>query len=147
MKGLLASPMPMLNSLRNEMDRIFDRAWDGGLELPRFGEYAPTVDLSETDEAISVRVEVPGIEPNDIHVQLQGQSLTIRGEKRRETQKSGERFYRTEREYGTFVRVLQLPCAVREDKVSAVFKNGLLTVTLAKVPEAAGTTIPVRAAS
>ena len=112
MKGSLSSPMPMLNSLKSEMDRIFDRAWDGGLELPRFGEYAPTVDLSETDDAISVRVEVPGIEPTDIHVQLQGQSLTIRGEKRRETQKSGERFYRTEREYGTFVRVLQLPCAV-----------------------------------
>jgi HSP20 family protein len=77
-------------------------------------------------------------------VQLKGQLLTVRGEKLQDTTRKDESFYRVERAYGSFVRTLQLPTSVREDKVNATFKNGLLTITLTKVPEAVGTTIPIK---
>lgn len=138
-------PTPVLASLRKEMDRLFERAWDSDFDLPTLGEWTPVLDLSEADDAISVRMEIPGIEPKDIHVTLKDQVLTIRGEKKREVERKDERFYRLERNYGSFVRTLTLPTSVREDKVNATFKNGVLTIQLMKVPEQAGTTIPVKA--
>jgi HSP20 family protein len=135
---------PMLTSFRKEMDRLFERAFDQDFELPTVGGWAPPLDLSETNEMIMVRMEVPGIDPKDIHVQLKSHVLTIRGEKVREQERKDESYYRAERTYGSFVRTLQLPSSVREDKVNATFKNGLLTVTLTKVAEEVGTTIPIK---
>jgi HSP20 family protein len=140
----LMTPSPVMTSLRNEMDRLFERVLDGDFEaLPPQG-WSPALDLSETEEAITIRMEVPGIDPKDIRVQLKGPILTVRGEKRREGDPRKERMYRSERIYGSFLRVLQLPYEVREDNVTAVFKHGLLTISLLKRPESAGTTIPVR---
>ena len=135
---------PMLSSFRKEMDRLFERAFDQDFELPTLGGWAPPLDLSETNEMVVVRMEVPGIDPKDIHVQLKGAVLTVRGDKVRENERKDESYYRVERSYGSFVRTLQLPSSVREDKVNATFKNGLLTITLTKVPEAVGTTIPIK---
>lgn len=143
MSLLLTAPMPALASLRKEMDRLFERAFDGE-DLPSFADWVPPLDLSETEESITLKMEIPGIEPKDINVNLQGQLLTIRGEKRRELEHKDERFYRVERGYGSFARTIQLPTVVREEKVNATFKNGLLTVVLTKVPEAIGTTIPIK---
>lgn len=135
---------PMLTSLRKEMDRLFERAFEPDFELPSLGTWAPPLDLSETNEMVIARMEVPGIDPKDIQVQLKGQLLSVRGEKLQDTTRKDESFYRVERSYGSFVRTLQLPASVREDKVNATFKNGVLTITLTKVPEAVGTTIPIK---
>lgn len=135
---------PMLTSFRKEMDRLFERAFDQDFELPSLRGWNPPLDLSETNEMIVVRLEVPGIDPKDIQVQLKGQVLTVRGEKIREQEKKDESYFRAEREYGSFIRTLQLPTSVREDKVNATFKHGLLTITLTKVAEAVGTTIPIK---
>ena len=140
----LMTPAPTLASLRKEMGRLFDRAFENDLDLPSLGDWAPPLDLSETEDGIVLRMEVPGIDPKDIQVNLKGDLLTVRGEKRREEEKKDESYYRTERMYGSFVRTLQLPAGVREDKVNATFKNGLLTIHLAKLPEAVGTAIPIR---
>jgi HSP20 family protein len=135
---------PMLTSLRKEMDRLFERTFDQDFDLPMLGAWAPPLDLSETNEMVIARMEVPGIDPKDIQVQLKGQLLTVRGEKLQDTSRKDESFYRVERAYGSFVRTLQLPASVREDKVNATFKNGVLTITLTKIPEAVGTTIPIK---
>src|SRR5580765_5069159 len=81
---------PMLTSFRKEMDRLFERAFDKDFELPTLGTWAPLLDLSETNEMVIVRVEVPGIDPKDIQVQLKGQLLTVRGEKFQDTTRKDE---------------------------------------------------------
>jgi HSP20 family protein len=88
------------------------------------------------------------MEQKDIGVELEGEMLTIKGEKQQEKEEKeekGEKFHRLERSWGAFRRTFRLPAAVEGGKVAATFKNGLLTVTLPKAPGAKGTTIPVKA--
>jgi HSP20 family protein len=144
MKAL--TPWTGLVTLKQEMDRLFDRFWERDFpELPSVREWSPRLDFSETKDALIVKMEVPGIEPKEIQVSLQDQVLTIKGEKEQEKEEKDEHYYRAERSYGAFQRSLHLPAAVDGEKVTARFKNGLLTVTLPKAPAAKGTTIPVKA--
>jgi HSP20 family protein len=129
------------------MDRLFDRFLElGWPKLPELGEWEPTLDLSETKDAVIVKAELPGVEPKDIAVSLQEGTLTIKGEKEAEKEEKDKRYHRVERSYGAFFRSIRLPAAVDAGKVTAAFKDGVLTVTLPKLPEAKGTTIPVKAA-
>lgn len=144
MKALV--PTEGLSTLRKEMDRLFERFWD--LEptfLPAsIGEFIPPLDLGETKDELIARIEVPGIEPKEIEVSLQDQVLIVKGEKRQEKGEREEHLYRSERSVGTFVRTLRLPAPVDAGKVTAVFKNGLLTITLPKIPSARTATIPIQ---
>jgi HSP20 family protein len=134
-------------NLRREMDRLFERFFEPGWppELPTIGEWAPSLDVSETKDSVVVKMEVPGIEAKDISVSLQENGLTVKGEKKQETADKDERYHRVERSYGAFTRTVRLPAAVDGSKVAAGFKNGLLTVTLPKAAGAKDTTIPVKA--
>jgi HSP20 family protein len=137
-----------MTSLRREMDRLFERFFDsepgwGALEVG--GEWAPKVDLSETKDAYVLRAEIPGVEQKDVQVALQEQLLTIKGEKSKEKEEKDEHYHRMERSYGAFTRAMRLPAAVEASKVTASFKDGVLTVTLPKTPAAKGTTIPIKA--
>lgn len=140
------APWRGMETLRQEMDRLFDRffepRWD---EFEAVGEWAPKLDFSETKDAYVVKAEVPGVEQKDISVQLQNQTLTIKGEKHKEKEEKEEKYHRVERSWGAFTRTLALPMGVEIDKVSATFKDGLLTIKLPKAPGAKGTTIPVKA--
>ena len=132
-------------SLRKEMDRLFEPFGDWELrDLPAMADWSPSLDMSETKDAFAVKVEVPGMEPADIHVALDNQVLTIKGEKRQEKESKEEHFYRMERSYGAFARTVRLPAAVDGSHATAGFKNGVLTVTLPKAPGAKGTQIPVK---
>ena len=138
--------------LKREMDRLFDRFPMGQFEFgpkwedfPALGEWAPSLDLSETKEALVVKLEIPGMDPADIQISLQENLLTVKGEKKQEKDEKDERFHRVERAYGAFTRTVRLPVAVDGSKVVAGFKNGLLTVTLPKTPAAKGTVIPIKA--
>jgi HSP20 family protein len=128
------------------MDRLFDRflepAWS---EMPTLGDWSPTVDVSEDKDAVTVKAELPGVEQKDIAVSLQDGVLSIKGEKRAEKEEKDKRYHRVERSYGAFYRSIQLPSTVDTGKVSATFKDGVVTITLPKAPEAKGTTIPVKA--
>ncbi|MBI4637920.1 MAG: Hsp20/alpha crystallin family protein [Candidatus Rokubacteria bacterium] len=141
------APWTGMTSLRQEMDRLFERffepRWDA---IEAVGEWAPKVDLSETKDAVIVKAEIPGVEQKDLHVTFQEQVLTIKGEKQQEKEEKDERFHRVERSCGAFARSMRLPAAVDGEKVTASFKDGLLTVTLPKAPAAKGTTIPIKAA-
>src|SRR6266545_70812 len=124
-------------SVRQEMEKLFERFADSKLdEFPATGEWAPSMDVSETKDAVMVKAEVPGMDPKDIHISLQEQL---------EKEEKEHRYYRTERVYGAFTRSVRLPVAVDGSRVTASFKNGLLTVTLPKTAAAKGTTIPIKA--
>jgi HSP20 family protein len=135
-------PETGMTSFRKEMDRLLDRLWDGD-EIPAGVAWSPKVDFTETKESITVRAEVPGIEPKDVQLMLENGILTLRGEKRQETEQKDERFYRMERSYGSFARSLRLPANVDASKATAVFKNGVLTVMMPKTAEARGKAIPI----
>jgi len=131
--------------LKKEMDRLFDRIWETDLPSPAvFGEWTPVIDVLEAKDELIVKVEVPGIEPKEINVQLADQTLTITGEKKVEKEEKEEKFYRMERSMGGFSRIVRLPTPVDTSKVTAAFKHGLLTITLPKTKEVKGTSIPIK---
>jgi len=95
----------------------------------------PRVDIVETEKDIKVSAEIPGMDEKDIRVQLNGDVLTISGEKSSEHEEKEGQYHRMERTYGSFRRDLQLPTDVDGDKVEAVFSRGVLTITLPKPTE------------
>jgi len=135
-------------NLQKDMERLSDRMGMAEWELPAMrtlGDFTPTLDFAENKDAFVVKAEIPGMDPQDITVALENQMLTLKGEKRLEKEEKDEHYHRMERTYGTFARTVRLPIAVDGSKVTAAFKNGLLTVTLPKAPGAKGSTIPVKA--
>ncbi|MGD2063822.1 MAG: Hsp20/alpha crystallin family protein [Nitrospirota bacterium] len=132
------------HSLHREMDRLFDDFLHGFELAPWMGDrwptmsrgYAPQVDVAETDTEVIVTAELPGMEEKDIDVALAHGNLALKGEKREEKESKERGYYRSERSYGSFARTIPLPCEVEEDKVSATFKKGVLTISLPKTPEA-----------
>ena len=123
------------------MDRLFNEAlrdWFGQWASPEeVGDqiWHPTVDIKETDEELTLMVDLPGLEKKDVQLSLENNVLTIKGERRFEHEEK-ENFYRLERAYGVFSRTFTLPRNVKADAVDASFKNGVLTVSLPKVEEA-----------
>jgi len=134
-----------LAGLQQEVNRLFDSVWHGDLDVGTlFGRgWAPALDVAETDEAVIVKAEVPGIDAKDLEVTLTGGVLTIKGEKRDDTEERTERQHRVERTYGAFSRSIDVPQEVDPDQVKAECKDGVLTVTLLKKPEAKGRQIEI----
>lgn len=125
-------------SLHREMNRLFDDVFRG-FDLPDIGGRRgmsgwPAVEATETDQEFRVCAELPGLQEKDVEVTVQDGILTLRGERKSETEDK-ERGY-SERYYGRFERRIGLPSAVQEDQAHAEFKDGLLTVTLPKSQEA-----------
>jgi|SRR5215813_4306448 len=140
-------PWTGMTGLRKEMDRLFDRFGEPGwMEMPTLGEWEPKIDVSETKDAVTVKAEVPGVDPKDITLALENGVLTLKGEKEEEKEERDKRYHRVERAYGAFARALRLPATVDPGKVTATFKDGVLTVTMPKTEEAKGTMIPIKAA-
>jgi HSP20 family protein len=122
--------------LRTEVDRLFEGF---PFRLPRLklGRFAmaPALEMSETDKAYKITAELPGMEPENVDVTFDDGVLRIAGEKK-EQREENERGYRlSERSYGAFERLIELPAAADPGKIDAKFKNGVLTVTIAKNSE------------
>lgn len=129
-------PFKELASLREEMDRIWSRFFGEWPSTESFrGEWAPSLDVSETKDNIVVRAEVPGIDAKDIDVSLANNVLTIKGKKEQEKEEKEENYHRVERSYGSFSRSIRLPREVKSDKITASYKNGVLKITLPKAEE------------
>ena len=128
------------------MDRFTERFgnWEEFPEMLQPGEWSPMVDFLETKDAWVVKAEIPGIDPKEIEVSLQNETLTMKGTKELEREAKEEQYHRRERGYGAFVRTLRLPAAVDSGGVTATFKNGLLTVMLPKAPGTKASHIPVK---
>jgi HSP20 family protein len=134
------------HSFREQLDKLFNEFWSdfpgigaGGMTRleNRLGAFTPTVEVSEDKEHVKVLAELPGLSENDIQLTLtaNGEQLVLKGEKKFEEERKEESFYRSERAYGSFQRVITLPARVNAEKVNATFKDGVLTVKLAKLPE------------
>jgi HSP20 family protein len=104
----------------------------------------PIVDVFEEKDEIVVKAELPGIEKDNIEVNLTDHTLTIKGEKKKEEEVKEENYYRAERSYGSFLRTLDLPRDVRADQLKASFKNGILEVRMPKTEEAKAKEIKVK---
>jgi HSP20 family protein len=139
-------PWTRITDLKQEMDRMFDRMFEPRWEeFQGLGEWMPSLDLSETKDSLVLKMEVPGMDAQDLQISLQENLLTVKGEKKRDKEAKDEQYHRVERTYGAFTRSVRLPVGVDAGKVTANFKNGVLVVTLAKTAGAKGVTIPVKA--
>jgi len=131
-EGQESSLAPVRRDFERMMDELahrwpFPELWSAG--------YTPRVDVSETDKEIQVAAELPGMGKEDIEVSLQEDQLVIRGEKKEEKKEENRNYVRTERSYGSFTRVIPLTAPVREEQVDAVFKDGVLKITLPKAAD------------
>lgn len=123
-------------TLRREMDRVFDEAFRG-FGLSAFGQGGfnwPQVEVADRDKEICVTAELPGLEEKDVELRVEDNVLILRGEKRTVFDDADRQY--SERSYGRFERHLALPAEVDEDRASATFRNGVLTVTLPKTERA-----------
>lgn len=130
------SPFRDLMGIQQEVNRLFDdlmtRRTEAGLEG---AVWIPAVDVSESEDSVNVKVEAPGVKKEDIKISVTNNVLTVRGEKKMEKETSEENYHRIERVYGSFVRSIELPTVVRADKVTAAFKDGVLSIALPKSEE------------
>jgi HSP20 family protein len=149
----------MWQSLRQQMDDLFDRFSDGfeTFSLQPFAHldtlwsktkgFAPlAVDVNETDKAYTVTAELPGVAEKDIEVNVKDGVLIIKGEKQEQKEEKSKNRYLSERSYGSFQRMFGLPKGTDESKVDASFQNGVLTVSIPKTAEAPTRKIEVKAA-
>ena len=133
------SPMGDLVSIQDEMNRLFNAFFARTPDRSKSGmlSWGPLVDISETEDAIEVMAEVPGMKKEDIKISIQDNVLTLKGEKKQEEKETrGKNFHRVERSYGFFERSFSLPVSLKTDKIKASYKEGILTITLPKSEEA-----------
>ena len=114
--------------------RFFDRFFDdfGLPELSDDKQWPPTIDVSETDDHVILRAEVPGMDKKDINITMSDGLLTIQGEKKQEKEEEKENYRFVERRYGSFSRSLRVPNGVDTDKIDASYKDGVLKVAIPK---------------
>jgi len=129
-------------ALQQDMNSLFDE-FTGRFNLAPFSDFGnfgttfqPRLNVSEGDKDIKVSAELPGLTEQDIEITLSGDRLTISGEKKVEKEDKRDNYYRKECSYGSFQRVIALPCEIEENKIDAVFKNGVLNISLPKTAQA-----------
>jgi len=139
------SPFQQFNRLRNEIDRLFGSFTGDLTSAPDiFEQWAPSVDMYDDKDKITVCAELPGMKKEDIDISITGNTLSITGERKcEETKKTGETF-RSERYFGRFHRSVTLPHAVDASHVSATYQDGVLNITLPKTEEAKRKQIEVK---
>jgi HSP20 family protein len=132
-------PFRDVTTLQERMNRLFDQA----LSRTRMDDeegltasmWSPAVDIFETHDSIVMKAELPGVSRENIDIQVEDNTLTLKGERRFEREVKEENYLRIERSYGAFQRAFNLPTGVQQDKIRAVFKDGVLEVTMPKAEE------------
>jgi HSP20 family protein len=145
-RDVSATPEKMVSDLRSEFDDLLNRFFGEEWFWPEryWGRrFSPAFDVSETDDEYIVRAELPGVDAKDVEVNLTGNVVTVRGEKKEEHTEKAENVHRVERTFGTFSRSFTLPGNVREENVKANFKDGVLTLKLPKHETAKKKTIKI----
>jgi len=128
-----ASPFELMRRFSEEMDRAFEgmnRGPGGWSSSPESSHWAPVVEIFERDNQLVVCAELPGLRSEDVHVEMTEDGLVIQGERQREHEEQGEGWYRTERSYGQFYRMIPLPEGVDAEQAQAQFENGVLEIKL-----------------
>jgi len=137
-------PFRELMEMRRDWDRVFDDnffrpLWSGN------GHSAPLVDLYQTADEVHVKAAMPGVKPEDVQIQVNGDLLTIKAEVKQEEERDDATYHVRERRYQSYARVLSLPTPVKADKAQAEVSDGILHVTLPKAEEAKPKVITVKA--
>lgn len=131
--------------MHRQMQTMFDDFFQGFGAISPWGRngdsglsgslFYPRVDVSETSKEVKITADLPGMDEKDLDISLTREALTIKGERKTEREAKDKDFHRVERSYGSFQRVIPLPCAIDEKKVEASVKNGVLSITLPKSEE------------
>jgi HSP20 family protein len=131
------SPTDRRSNLMDELNSFFELpSWSSSARAGQlFTGWSPALDLYQSNDNMIAVVELPGMRKEDIEISLHDRTLTISGERKRETSSNGEKAERTERYIGTFRRSIALPTRLDANKVSATYRDGILTVTLPKAEE------------
>jgi len=142
------SPFIGLSTLRDEMNRLFDVSQPGfgGREDRLLGVWSPPLDVFQDKDHVFVKCELPGMKKEDIQISLHENTLTVSGERKQEREVREGDSYRSERFFGRFHRSVTLPVPVQTDHVTAQYKDGILTVSLAKAEDAKPKHIEVQVA-
>jgi HSP20 family protein len=128
-------PFVELEDVSKQLNRIFGKfpaRTESSRELLAMADWAPDVDITETDTAYLIKGEIPGVNKEDVKVNIEDGMLIMSGERKQEKEEKGKKFHRIERSYGSFMRSFRLPDNVDESAVKAEFKDGMLNVTLPK---------------
>ncbi|MGE3978283.1 MAG: Hsp20/alpha crystallin family protein [Nitrospira sp.] len=128
-------PFRELEEVSDRLNRMFARpaaARTNGKETMIVADWAPSVDISETEGEYQIKAEIPDVKKEDVKVTVEDGVLTIQGERKHEKEEKGKKFHRIERSYGSFVRTFSLPEVIDEEKVKAEFKDGVLNLHLPK---------------
>ena len=135
-------------AMQKEINRMFEDFGRGSLMRISTGDTAPRIDVAETDNAIEVTAELPGIDEKDVEVVLRDDLLTIKGEKKSEHEEKRKDYHLVERSFGSFARAIRLPFEADSEAVKASFAKGVLKITIANPAEVKDKTvkIPVRSA-
>ena len=141
------NPSRELEEMSDRLNRMFNRQalpQANAKETMVVADWAPSVDISETDGEYQIKAEIPDVKKDDVKVTLEDGVLTIQGERKHEKEDKGKKYHRIERSYGSFVRSFTLPDLVDEEKVKAEFKDGVLNLQLPKSEKAKPKAIEVK---
>jgi HSP20 family protein len=136
-------PIRELDSLQGDMNRLFDRFFEGRAANGTSRRWVPAMDLVETDDHLVLRGDLPGMTEDDVDIEIKDSVLTVSGERRAEHEDKGEGYHRVERAFGSFSRSLSLPQGIEPERVEANFKDGVLEVRIPKPAEAKPTRVQI----
>ena len=128
----------------NELEQLMEHFFGNGGEEWSLTRITPALNLTETENGYEVSVELPGLKPEEVSVELKGGNLWIGGEKQEETEEEGKTYHRVERRHGKFSRMIRLPGKLDETKVEAKFEHGVLKISVPKSEEVKPKRIPVQ---
>lgn len=139
------TPFRDLMSIQDEMNRLFEDFFRRPAQAGDGGTWTPVMDVSEADDKLTVRMDLPGVAKEDVNIQIIGDTLQVKGEKKQEKEVKEENYHRIERTYGSFYRSVELPTRVVAEKIVARFKDGVLTIELPKAEEVKPHAIEIKA--
>ncbi|MGA7339244.1 MAG: Hsp20/alpha crystallin family protein [Terracidiphilus sp.] len=139
-------PFREVASLQNRMNSLF-RDFNGGEGPLTTASFVPAVDIYEDDKKVLLKLEVPGIEEKDLDVSVENNTLTVKGERKFDSEEKEENFHRIERRYGSFFRAFTLPTTVDTEHIDAKYNAGVLKLELQKKPEAQPKQIKIKVAA
>ncbi len=141
------TPTVPVDNLRREMDRIFNElipfSWRFDDADSDLGIWTPSTDMTETNDEYLVEVDLPGLSKKDISINCQDNVLTIEGERKKTNNAEYAGYLRTERHFGNFRRSIMLPVSITEEKIKAVFKDGVLKINVPKAEKSKRKTVTI----
>jgi HSP20 family protein len=140
-------PYKELQTVQDRMNRVFSDVWGRSARTDEdyiSGSWFPSVDVRESADALEIMVEVPGVEPKDVTLSVEGGVLTLKGNRQFQTAREGENYHRVERAYGAFERSFTLPTNVDTSGIKATYKLGVLHLHLPKREEAKPRSIAIK---